>query len=60
MTKCPVCGNPVDPTTAPSYDYNGTTFYFKCDGCRNRFMADPAKYLQGGGHEWHGHGKHCH
>jgi Cu+-exporting ATPase len=36
----------VDPATASrSADYKGTTYFFCCDGCRTRFLADPAKYL---------------
>lgn len=65
MTYCPVCGNPVDPKTAPSYEYNGTTYYFRCNGCLSRFTENPEKYLkegpQGCGHKGHNHGGHgCH
>ena len=41
----PVCGMTVDPSTAVSHDYKGTTYYFCCDGCRSRFRAEPERYL---------------
>ncbi len=44
--KDPVCGMSVDPATAKhSFDHDGTTFYFCCDGCRTKFAADPARYF---------------
>jgi P-type Cu+ transporter len=48
----PVCGMEVDPTrAAATHSHGGRTFYFCCDGCRDRFAADPGRYLQapGGG-----------
>ena len=43
----PVCGMTVDPTrTAHHYEYQGTTYYFCCGGCRGKFAADPQKFLQ--------------
>jgi Cu+-exporting ATPase len=45
----PVCGMSVDPATAEaSHRHDGTTFHFCCPGCRDRFAADPARYLAGG------------
>src|SRR5262249_43621904 len=45
-TVDPVCGMQVDPATATeSADYKGAIYYFCCDGCREMFQADPAKYL---------------
>jgi len=42
----PVCGMSVDPTrNKPTFDYQGTTYHFCCDGCRKKFAADPAPYL---------------
>ena len=42
----PVCGMKVDPQSArASADHNGTTYYFCCPGCRDKFQADPGKYL---------------
>ena len=36
----------VDPATAEhSSDYDGATYYFCSVGCRNKFAADPARYL---------------
>jgi Cu+-exporting ATPase len=42
----PVCGMQVDPATAKeSWEYQGTRYYFCCDGCLAMFRAEPAKYL---------------
>jgi Cu+-exporting ATPase len=41
----PVCEMTVDPRSAPSAAFEGTTYYFCCDGCRTTFLADPQKYL---------------
>ena len=42
----PVCKMLVGPQTAAAkYDYNGKTYYFCNVGCKERFAADPAKYL---------------
>src|SRR5436305_5995286 len=42
----PVCGMTVDPHTAKHrHDHRGRTFYFCSAGCRTKFAADPAKYL---------------
>lgn len=42
----PVCGMKVDPHTAKHRtEYNGRTFYFCSAGCREKFAADPEKYL---------------
>ena len=36
----------VDPASAAeSFQYQGATYYFCCDGCLALFRADPAKYL---------------
>ncbi|MCA1595162.1 MAG: heavy metal translocating P-type ATPase, partial [Chloroflexi bacterium] len=43
--KDPVCGMDVDPTDSPSFDYQGTTYHFCCQGCRTKFAANPAQYL---------------
>jgi YHS domain-containing protein len=42
----PVCGMTVDQTKAASVDYQGTKYYFCCQGCATKFKAEPAKYLQ--------------
>jgi Cu+-exporting ATPase len=42
----PVCGMAVDPTTSRHRcDHHGAAFHFCSAGCRNRFMADPGRYL---------------
>lgn len=42
----PVCKMLVRPSTAAAnYEYNGETFYFCMPGCRDKFAADPEKYL---------------
>ena len=42
----PVCGMAVDPATAKhTAEHAGTTFYFCCNGCREKFVADPARYV---------------
>ena len=44
--KDPVCGMTVDPgKTAHHALHMGETFHFCCAGCRTKFVADPAKYL---------------
>ncbi len=34
----------VDETT-PSAAYEGTTYFFSCNGCKDRFLKDPAKFV---------------
>jgi YHS domain-containing protein len=29
-------------------EYDGTTYYFCCVGCRDAFVADPASYVTAG------------
>ena len=42
----PVCGMAVDPATAKhTAEHAGTTYYFCCNGCREKFVADPARFL---------------
>lgn len=46
MAKDPVCGMDVDPHTAKHRaEHAGRTYYFCAAGCRAKFLADPAKYL---------------
>lgn len=49
MVKDPVCGMDVDPTKAAASGhtetYRGETLQFCSDKCRDKFRADPAKYL---------------
>ncbi len=43
----PVCGMAVDPSkTSHHHDHGGQTYHFCCGGCRAKFAADPARYLQ--------------
>ncbi len=43
----PVCGMSVDPATSKHrFDYRGETIHFCSAGCRTKFAADPAKYLE--------------
>ena len=42
----PVCGMSVDPARAAArHEHAGRTYFFCATGCRDRFAADPAKYL---------------
>jgi len=47
VTKDPVCGMTVDPATARggSHEHAGHTYYFCNPRCRERFAAEPAKFL---------------
>jgi Cu+-exporting ATPase len=46
LARDPVCGMRVDPATSKQrFDYRGETFHFCSAGCRTKFAADPAKYL---------------
>src|SRR5437867_5026948 len=44
--KDPVCGMSVDPQNAAgSHDYKGQTYFFCSRGCREKFTADPERFL---------------
>ena len=44
--KDPVCGMQVDPRTARhSAEHRGAKYVFCCGGCREKFLADPERYL---------------
>jgi Cu+-exporting ATPase len=51
----------VDPATAKyRAEHGAKTYFFCCEGCRTKFLADPEKYLPGaaashGRHEHHAH-----
>src|SRR5580692_8424924 len=46
LAKDPVCGMSVDPATAKHRaEHAGETFYFCCNGCREKFVAEPSRYL---------------
>jgi Cu+-exporting ATPase len=45
-TVDPVCGMTVDPRTTPHHqEHQGHTVYFCSAGCKAKFAADPARYL---------------
>jgi Cu+-exporting ATPase len=47
IVRDPVCGMTVDPATSKHrFDHEGTTYHFCSAGCRTKFAADPAKYLE--------------
>jgi xanthine dehydrogenase accessory factor len=42
----PICGMTVEIATAKyTHDYEGTTYYFCCAGCKAEFGRSPEKYL---------------
>jgi Cu+-exporting ATPase len=44
--KDAVCGMEIDPKDAAAIsDYEGTTYYFCAIACKERFDAEPAKFL---------------
>ena len=46
LTIDPVCGMTVDPESATlKAEHGGQTYYFCSAGCRTKFTANPAKYL---------------
>jgi Cu+-exporting ATPase len=43
----PVCGMKMDPRTAMHQaEHDGQMHYFCCDGCRQKFLGDPMRYLK--------------
>ena len=47
-TKDPVCGMAVDPHTARhKAEHAGRPYYFCSAGCKDKFVADPERYLKG-------------
>jgi P-type Cu+ transporter len=45
LAKDPVCGMSVDPATAKhKAEHGGTAFFFCSAGCREKFVADPARF----------------
>jgi Cu+-exporting ATPase len=47
MAKDPVCGMTVEPSTAKAkVEHVGSTYYFCCAGCAQKFQAAPEKYLK--------------
>jgi Cu+-exporting ATPase len=49
MAKDPVCHMDVDETrTKITAEHGGKTYWFCAPGCKDRFLADPDRYLGGG------------
>ena len=47
MALDPVCNMSVDRKSAPAEtEWNGITYYFCANGCREDFLIDPEKYLK--------------
>jgi YHS domain-containing protein len=45
--KDPVCGMVISQSTAPAdFEHEGKTYYFCSDACRDKFEADPDKYIK--------------
>ena len=47
---CPACGCSlirlgIRPEKAPSQDFEGETYYFCCNDCREIFLEDPHRYV---------------
>ncbi len=43
---CPVTGETVLKSQAKAtYEYEGKTYYFCCEDCKEKFVKDPAKYI---------------
>ena len=45
--RCSVCGDMVDPGHGLAISHDGIVFRFKCEGCLERFSADPDRFLSG-------------
>lgn len=42
----PLCGRPLAPAAAtPKSEYQGKTYYFCCDLCKQLFDREPQKYV---------------
>jgi YHS domain-containing protein len=46
MAMDPTCGMQVPMSTQWTAQYEGKTYYFCSQQCRDQFMADPSKYLE--------------
>ena len=47
----PVCGTEVTAESEFTAEYEGVTFYFCCEKCRDEFIAEPGKFLEAAGEE---------
>jgi YHS domain-containing protein len=44
---CPVSGEEISKSEAAGFfEHNGKTYYFCCDGCKEKFVKDPEKYIK--------------
>lgn len=47
MVVCPVSGKEIKKSEAKAtYEHEGKMYYFCCEGCKEKFIKDPEKYLQ--------------
>jgi YHS domain-containing protein len=46
MAVDPVCGMEVAKDKAVTYEYEGKTYYFCSETCRDQFAADPMAYMK--------------
>ncbi len=47
----PVCGMEVKMESEWTAEYEGVTFYFCSEACRDKFVAEPGKFLKAMGEE---------
>jgi YHS domain-containing protein len=47
----PVCGVEVTAESEWTAEYEGVTFYFCCEECRDMFVEEPGQYLEAMGEE---------
>jgi Cu+-exporting ATPase len=47
----PVCGMTVTEESEWTAEYEGATFYFCSEGCRDRFIETPGEFLEALGEE---------
>ena len=53
-SRDPVCGMTVDPATSKhSFEHDGETYWFCCNGCLTKFSSDPDKFLNPSCHGEH-------
>src|SRR4030067_3583833 len=45
MAKDPICGMTVKEETGLKFDYQGQTYYFCSEFCKNLFEKDPERYV---------------
>lgn len=45
-TTCMVCGKAFDGDQGLKWNHDGKWYVFNDMGCRNRFIGNPAKYLE--------------